>query len=83
MEECALFVINQFLFYGRAATGLYPPYVTHITDNCTREDCFKGVFADIWHALSKQMNFTYVIRRSYVWGTLIDGSWNGMIGYWV
>ena len=26
------------------------------------------------------MNFTFTIRRAYLWGTLSNGSWNGMVG---
>ena len=64
----------------RVVSAYSPPTVTHIEDGCTSKDCFKGIFANVWHELSDKMNFTYTIRRAYMWGSETNGSWNGMIG---
>ena len=47
----------------RAVAAQWAPEVTYIEDNCSSKDCFKGTCAELWHALSKEMNFTYTIRR--------------------
>ena len=26
------------------------------------------------------MNFTYTVTRAYTWGSLVNGTWNGMVG---
>ena len=57
-----------------------PPSVTYIEDGCTSKDCFKGIFANVFHALSDQMNFTFTIKRAYMWGSFTNGTWNGMVG---
>ena len=64
----------------RVVSGYSPPAVTYIEDGCTSKDCFKGVFANVWHELSHKMNFTYSIKRANMWGSETNGSWNGMIG---
>lgn len=64
----------------RVVSAYSPPSVTLIEDGCTSGDCFKGIFADVWHTLSEQMNFTYTIKRAYKWGSLANGSWDGMVG---
>ena len=62
-------------------TSVYsPPAVTYIEDNCNTTVCFRGMFADVLHALSEQMNFTYTVQRSYRWGAYINGTWDGMVG---
>ena len=62
-------------------TSVYsPPAVTYIEDNCNATVCFRGMFADVLHALSEQMNFTYSVQRSYRWGAYTykrDMGWNG------
>ena len=68
---------------GRAASAYNPPAVTYIEDNCSTNDCFKGMFPDVWHALSIRMNFTYTIQRAYQWGSVVNGSWSGMIGQYL
>ena len=73
-------VYNNISNIYRASSAINPPYVTYLEDNCKTEECFKGIFADVWHALSKKMNFTYTIRIEKVYGSLINGSWKGMIG---
>ena len=67
-------------FHFRVVSAYSPPAVTYIEDNCTSERCFKGMYADIWHSLSKKMNFTYTIRRAYAWGSNNNGTWNGTVG---
>ena len=62
-------------------TSVYSPHaVTYIEDNCSTASCFRGMFADVLHALSEQMNFTYTVQRSYRWGAYINGTWDGMVG---
>ena len=64
----------------RVVSAYAPPLVTYIEDGCTSRDCFKGIFANVFHTLSDQMNFTYTISRAYMWGSVTDGTWNGMVG---
>ena len=67
-------------FHFKVVSAFSPPSVTYIEDQCTSEHCFKGMYADIWHSLSKKMNFSYTISREYAWGSFDNGSWNGMVG---
>ena len=62
------------------ASAYNPPAVTYIEDNCANQKCFKGMFADVWHAMAEEMNLTYSIKKSNQWGSFINGSWNGMVG---
>ena len=64
----------------RVLAAFAPPSVTYIEDGCTSKHCFKGIFANVFHALSDQMNFTYTIKRAYMWGSFTNGTWNGMVG---
>ena len=70
--------INIILHRATAAVNF--PYVSYLEDNCTSNNCFKGMYADLWHGLSKQMNFTYEIKKETVWGVLENGFWKGIIG---
>ena len=63
----------------RVVAAEYPPAVTYIEDNCRSNACFKGMFADVWDEMSKDMNFTYSVRRVDEWGSFVNGSWNGMV----
>ncbi len=59
------------------------PYETHLEDGCTGPDCFKGMFADVWHSLQDIMNFTYkmYMPEDGQWGALReDGTWTGIVG---
>ena len=38
------------------------------------------MFPDVWHALSARMNFTFTVERAYEWGSVVNGTWSGMIG---
>ena len=64
----------------KVASAYNPPVVTYIEDNCANQNCFKGMFADVWHSLAEKMNFTYSIKKANQWGSFINGSWNGMVG---
>ena len=64
----------------RIVSAKSSPFVTYLEDNCTKKDCFKGVFADVLNALSIRMNFTYTIRSTNEWGSFLDGKWTGMVG---
>ena len=64
----------------RVASAYSSPSVTHIEDNCRGNKCFQGMFADIWDELSKDLNFTYTVRKMKQFGSCINGNWNGMIG---
>ena len=46
----------------------------------TSRSCFKGIFANVWHTLSDEMNFTFTVKRAYMWGAVTNGTWNGMVG---
>ena len=64
----------------RVVSAYAPPSVTYIEDGCTSKNCFKGIFANVFHALADQMNFTFTIKRAYMWGSVTNGTWNGMVG---
>ena len=64
----------------RVVSARHPPFVTYIEDNCTAKECFRGIYPDILHDLSIKMNFTYTIQRMYKWGSLVNNTWNGMVG---
>ena len=38
------------------------------------------MFPDVWHALSARMNFTFTVERAFEWGSVVNGTWSGMIG---
>ena len=84
-----IFITGKFLQilnvsqHFRAAAVYNPPYVTHLMDGCSSVECFRGMYADVWHELAKIMNFTFTMSRQTAWGSLINGSWHGMIGEWV
>ena len=63
----------------RVVSAYAPPAVTYIEDGCTSKSCFKGIFANVFHALADQMNFTFTIKRAYMWGSVTNGTWNGMV----
>ena len=64
----------------RAASVYYPNFVTEIKDNCTNQECFKGISGTVWGILADNLNFTYTISKEYGWGSLENGTWSGMIG---
>ena len=64
----------------RTASAYNPPAVTYIENSCSAQNCFQGMFPDIWHALSARMNFTFTVERAYEWGSVVNGTWSGMIG---
>ena len=67
-------------YHFEAASGIALPLVTYLEDGCSSRQCFKGFFADIWHDLSTELNFTYTLYKRNQWGSLVNGSWNGMVG---
>ena len=79
VKEWESFDSNLFISY-RVAAPRSPPVVVHIEENCDKKECFRGMFADTFHALSLAMNFTFTIKRAYQWGAFVNGEWNGMVG---
>ena len=84
-----LIVTDSNIWSRRSSLELYnlnvvsiisPPIVSHVQNHCKSKACFKGAFPDIWHALSEAMNFTYTVGKTYDYGGVINGSWNGVIG---
>ena len=67
--------------FFRATSLPNKPYVTEVSNGCKSQECFKGMYPDIWHNLQRLMNFTYEITMppDKSWGTYKDGKWNGMI----
>ena len=63
----------------RVVAAKYPPDVSYIEDNCMNNTCFRGMFADIWDEMSRDMNFSYSVRRVEEWGSYVNGTWNGMV----
>ena len=60
-----------------------PPYISKQEVGCSERGCFAGMFADVWHQLSSEMNFTFSMTRpkDLAWGgKLENGTWTGMIG---
>ena len=89
-KEKGLEIINEDIWYRRqslngfhfrAVSAYSPPAITHIEEGCQSKSCFQGILADVWHVLSEKMNFTYTIRKEYLWGSDINGEWNGMVGW--
>lgn len=63
--------------------GMYnPPYVTRLVEGCQSDECYQGIFPDIWHVLQKNMNFTYTHekRKEVAWGVFVNGTWIGIVG---
>ena len=59
----------------------YPLYVTHVEDGCSSSECFKGYYADAFHAIQSVLNFTYTVKVNNVFGRKqINGSCTGLIG---
>ena len=72
--------LNYFYIY-RIVTGVYPPYVTYVEDGCKSPNCFKGVYADVFHELQSLLNFTYTVSVTHGFGSrLPNQSWTGLIG---
>ena len=55
--------------FFRASALPNKPYVTVVEEGCTSQDCFQGMYPDVWHNLQKLMNFTYKIYLPF------DNSW--------
>eukprot|EP00094_Tigriopus_californicus_P006090 TCALIF_05866-PA protein Name:"Protein of unknown function" AED:0.05 eAED:0.05 QI:46/1/0.75/1/0.66/0.5/4/238/145 len=36
----------------RVAANFNPPYITKVTKNCRDDQCFQGMFPEVWHALA-------------------------------
>ena len=66
-------------YHFKAAAIPVFPFYSFIEDNCQSKDCLKGLFADVWIELSRAMNFTYTIQKAEAWGSLENGSWNGLV----
>ena len=74
---------NHFknLIWNRIASSTYPQWISHAEDGCSSPKCFKGYYADVFHALQNELNFTYTITFDKVFGAKQkDGSWSGKIG---
>ena len=66
---------------NRVVSAITAPYTIHVEDGCTTKDCFKGLYADVFHELAQIINFTFTISLVESYGSKFDnGSWNGMIG---
>lgn len=86
LNRCLFLVIlllNLYAYARRIAANFNPPYITKVSKNCRDDQCFQGMFPDVWHVLAYTMNFTFLLNPppDRAWGTkLPDGKWNGMIG---
>ncbi len=79
----SMYNVHYKISIPRTSALLNIPYETHLEDGCTRPDCFKGMFADVWHLLQDIMNFTYkmYMPEDGQWGALReDGTWTGIVG---
>ena len=57
---------NHILFLSyqiRIIASLQEPYQTYIEDGCTSVDCFRGLYADVFHSLKDILNFTSTIQK--------------------
>ena len=53
-----------FLFCQiRIIASLQEPYQTYIEDGCMSDDCFHGLYADVFHSLKDILNFTSTIQK--------------------
>lgn len=57
-----------------------PPFQTYLENGCSSSKCFKGVYADTFHALQEKMNFTFTVEWVKSFGGIENGKWKGMIG---
>lgn len=69
--------------FSRITTSIWPPKQTHVTDGCGSEECYKGIFPDVFHAIQSELNFTYTIVTTNNGGgtRLENGTWIGQIGF--
>lgn len=76
---------NLKRFQFRVSAVVNDPYITDFSLNCTSSECFRGMFADIWHILQETLNFTYIIKEATEpgYGTFVNGTWKGQIGTYV
>ena len=74
-------MIPKSFILNRIASSTYPQWISHAEDGCSSSKCFKGYYADVFHALQTELNFTYTITFNKVFGAKQkDGSWSGKIG---
>ena len=54
-----------------------------MTDGCGSEECYKGIFPDVFHAIQSELNYTYTIVTTNNGGgtRLENGTWIGQIGF--
>ena len=50
------------IYFDRVSTFQWKPHQTYVEDKCHSPDCFKGIYADVFHILQSQLNFTYSIQ---------------------
>ena len=76
-----IYKLNVFCFYHRVVTSIQEPFQTYIEDGCSSIECFKGLYADVFHELKQILNFTFTIDWVKAYGARLDNhSWTGMIG---
>ena len=56
-----MFQIHR-IYCDRVTTFQWHPSQTYVEDKCHSPDCFKGTFADVFHVLQSELNFTYSIK---------------------
>ena len=47
----------------RIIASIQEPYQTYIEDGCSSRECFKGLYADVFHGLKEILNFTFSIKK--------------------
>ena len=76
-------VTNRILILkiNRIVSSITAPYTTHVKDGCSSSECFKGLYADVFHELTQILNFTFSISLVESYGSKFpNNTWNGMIG---
>ena len=56
-------IFGFLLSQTRIIASLQEPYQTYIEDGCTSNDCFHGLYADVFHSLKDILNFTSTIQK--------------------
>ena len=77
-----MYPLNFYIIIShRIVSSITAPYTTKVEDGCSTTECFKGLYADVFHELSQILNFTFTISLVESYGSKFSNdTWSGMIG---
>ncbi|XP_021933555.1 probable glutamate receptor [Zootermopsis nevadensis] len=70
---------NNLHGVGMKGVSLHNPPVTILRKSKDGIVTVDGFFGSVWSMLESRLNFSTSFRRATAYGTLVNGSWNGMI----